>query len=198
MAAPDACPSAKIVFLGATSVGKTTIVTRITSGEFDPSIKPTIGACYASQTFTVGGNKIKLQIWDTAGQERFKTLVPMYYRGAIAAVICYSLVDSSSVKEVEFWINSVKAGHSSDPKLFIVGNKLDLEDGRQVPRAEGEKLAAKNSAEFFEISAQTGVGVGELFDRIAEVTYKIVGNEVSDPKSKGLNVATRSKKKGCC
>lgn len=87
-------PEAKVVLLGTTMVGKTTLVTQVTTGEFDPSIKATVGACYASKTFEVRDKMIKLQIWDTAGQERFQSLGSSFYRGTDACILAFDLTNA--------------------------------------------------------------------------------------------------------
>ena len=192
----DAVPEAKVVLLGTTMVGKTSIVTRVTSGEFDPSIKPTIGACYASKSFDVDGRTVKLQIWDTAGQERFKTLVPMYYRGAKVAVIVFSVTDSASLGEIDFWATGVKAGTSPPPVLFIIGNKIDLVDERVVSTEQGQEVAKKHGAEYFEISATTGDNVDKMINRVAEVAL----SQVKDDSPSGtavVTIETKQKKNKC-
>ncbi|OHT06020.1 small GTP-binding protein [Tritrichomonas foetus] len=196
-AKPDAIPEAKVVLLGTTMVGKTSIVTRVTSGEFDPSIKPTIGACYASKSFDVNGKTVKLQIWDTAGQERFKTLVPMYYRGAKVAVIVFSVVDAASLNEIDFWATGVKAGASPAPLLFVIGNKIDLVDERTVTEEQGQEVAKKHGAEYFEISATTGTNIDKMIARVAEVALAQVKDE--QPQTSVVTIkAEKNKKKGCC
>lgn len=181
MSAADQCPEAKVVLLGTTMVGKTSIVTRVTSGEFDPSIKPTIGACYASKTFTVDDKTVKLQIWDTAGQERFKTLVPMYYRGSKVAIIVFSVIDEQSLSEVSFWANGVKAGASPPPAIFVVGNKIDLQNERKVTTEQGQEVAKQFGAEYFEISATTGANLDEMIKRVATVALQQVKDDTPQP-----------------
>lgn len=196
----EAVPEAKVVLLGTTMVGKTSIVTRVTSGEFDPSIKPTIGACYASKSFDVGDRTVKLQIWDTAGQERFKTLVPMYYRGAKVAIIVFSVTDQASLAEIEFWANGVKAGASPPPILVIVANKIDLAEERVVTEAQGREVAQKWNAEYFEVSATTGANLDTMINRVAEVAL----GQVKDDKMETTVVTIKREKngkkgaKGCC
>ncbi|KAH0787789.1 small GTP-binding protein [Histomonas meleagridis] len=182
----ETVPEAKVVLLGTTMVGKTSIVTRVTSGEFDPSIKPTIGACYASKSFDVDGKTVKLQIWDTAGQERFKTLVPMYYRGAKVAVIVFSVTDSASLGEIDFWATGVKSGTSPPPVLFVIGNKIDLVDERVVSTEQGQEVANKHGAEYFEISATTGDNVDKMIMRVAQVAL----NSIKDEAPSGPAVVT--------
>ncbi|KAH0792235.1 small GTP-binding protein [Histomonas meleagridis] len=194
----EAVPEAKVVLLGTTMVGKTSIVTRVTSGEFDPSIKPTIGACYASKSFDVNGRTVKLQIWDTAGQERFKTLVPMYYRGAKVAVIVFSVTDSASLGEIDFWATGVKSGTSPPPVLFVIGNKIDLVDERVVSTEQGQEVASKHGAEYFEISATTGDNVDKMIMRVAEVALSQVKDEAPSGGGAVVTIETHEKKNNKC
>jgi small GTP-binding protein len=164
----DDRPSAKIVLLGATMVGKTTLINRLTNGDFDSSSQVTVGSCYSSRVTEVGATRITLQIWDTAGQERFKTLVPMYFRGAAAALVVYSVVDATSFRDVAFWAARVKEDSNSAPTLFLIANKTDLPQ-RQGIIAAGQDAATTHGAEFYEVSAASGIGLDEMIQRVAEV-----------------------------
>jgi small GTP-binding protein len=175
---------AKIVLLGATMVGKTTLVSRLTAGEFDDNIKPTVGACYSCRVTDVGATRIKLQIWDTAGQERFKTVVPMYFRGAAAALIVYSVVDANSFRDVDFWATRLKERSDRPPALFLIGNKIDLPE-REVSTAAGQDAAKAHGAEFYEVSAASGIGLEEMIQRVAEVAVAR-----ADEKSAPIDAST--------
>jgi len=195
MSIGDTVPEAKVVLLGATLVGKTTLVTRFTSGEFDPSIKSTIGACYASKIVSVNNENVKLQIWDTAGQEKFRTLVPMYFRGAKVAILTFSVCDAETCNEVSFWANSVKQGTSQMPALFVVANKIDLD--RVVSREKGEELAKEIGAEYYEVSAFEGKGVDELLQGVARSALSAVKTDSPVPKT-AVITPNKSNKGGCC
>lgn len=192
-------PEAKVVLLGSTMVGKTTLVTHVTTGEFDPSIKATVGACYASKTFTVNDKQIKLQIWDTAGQERFKTLVPMYFRGSKVAIVCFAVDDEKSLTEVDFWAQSVKNGANPPPVIFIVANKIDLVDTRVVTTEKGKEIAAKWDAKYFEVSAQAGTNVTEMITAVAEVALSQIKDAEGAGGTQVVSIKPDKKqKKGCC
>ena len=193
----DNIPEAKVVLLGATMVGKTTLVTRFTSGEFDPSIKSTIGACYASKLVELPEGPIKLQIWDTAGQEKFKTLVPMYFRGAKVAILVYSVIDSDSKNEVEFWANSVKQATTGNTQLIFVGNKIDMDSERTVQKSQGEELAKELGGAFIEVSAMENTNVQELLQLIGKKALEVVKSEEPQPSSQPITPSTK-KKQGCC
>jgi small GTP-binding protein len=163
---------AKVVLLGATSVGKTSMINRAVSNDFDQNQAPTVGATYFVREVEVQGVTVGLQIWDTAGQERFRTLAPMYYRGAVVAILVFSLTDTNSLGEVKKWADEIVQMSDDMPKLFVVGNKLDLADDRSVTPDDGESAARDLRAVYFEISAKTGRGIEDLVVRIAEEAFR--------------------------
>ncbi|EAY00622.1 small GTP-binding protein, putative [Trichomonas vaginalis G3] len=198
MSAAEGTPEAKIVLLGATMVGKTTLVTRFITGEFDQSIKSTVGACYASKVVPIDGESIKLQIWDTAGQEKFKNLVPMYFRAAKVAILTFSVCDPESADEVIFWSNNLKQNTPGVmPALFVVANKIDLPD-RKVPTEKGQQIAEEVGGEYVEVSAKDGFNIDNLLQKIGQAALKAVKNDAPQPKSQTINPVPKKKKDGCC
>jgi small GTP-binding protein len=196
---------AKIVLLGAASVGKTCIICRAVSNEFDSEMPNTIGACFTAKEMDVAGSVVNLQIWDTAGQERFRTLAPMYYRGSVIAVLVYAVTDQASLDDVKNWADEMKIQTDEMPVLFVVGNKMDLVDERVVKYDQGEGMAKELAAFFTEVSAKTGVGVDELFIRIAEEALKRLKGEGADVAPVAMKVELKEevgpkkkKKKSFC
>ncbi|KAI0776045.1 P-loop containing nucleoside triphosphate hydrolase protein [Trametes elegans] len=124
---------AKIVIMGNTGVGKTSLLHRYTQGKFDPkNTTSTTGAFFVTKKVTVDGTKVRLQLWDTAGQERFRSMAPMYYRGANAALLLYDITNASSFEDVRGWLEELKKNCSPDLIIYIVGAKADLHHHRQV------------------------------------------------------------------
>ncbi|OJT10184.1 Ras-like GTP-binding protein RYL2 [Trametes pubescens] len=124
---------AKIVIMGNTGVGKTSLLHRYTQGKFDPkNTTSTTGAFFVTKKVTVDGTKVRLQLWDTAGQERFRSMAPMYYRGANAALLLYDITNASSFEDVRGWLEELKKNCSPDLIIYIVGAKADLVHHRQV------------------------------------------------------------------
>jgi len=112
--------------------------------------------------------KIKLQIWDTAGQERFKSLTPMYYRDAKAALLVYDITSAATFAKVKDWVNELRVGVPDDIIMVVVGNKLDRADKHREINAEvGQDYARSVGATFIETSAKTKEGVEELFRDVA-------------------------------
>lgn len=117
----------KVVILGAQGVGKTSLVHRYTSGHFSAaSVPSTIGASFLTKKLIIDGIKVRLQLWDTAGQERFRSMAPMYYRGANAAVVVYDITNPHSFEDVKTWIDELRQNVQDDLIIHIVGSKLDL------------------------------------------------------------------------
>jgi Ras-related protein Rab-5C len=192
------------VLIGATSVGKTCIVKRGTTGVFDSSTMPTLGASYTSKLVNVGEAVTRLLIWDTAGQERYRGITPMYYRNAVAAIIVYSIADKESFKQVEVWLRSLEENVPSGVLLSLVGNKSDLDETREVSVDEGQEKANAIHATFCEVSAKTGDGIDELFVTVATTCLehrKAKGKDQAANQAETVNVAAagaQESKGGCC
>jgi small GTP-binding protein len=167
MAAGGAAPTAfhfKLVLLGDASVGKSCLVVRFAKGEFYEYQEPTIGAAFMTQTVSLGSEVVKFEIWDTAGQERYKSLAPMYYRGAAAAVIVYDITSRESFDAAKSWVAELQ---STDTLIALAGNKSDLDSSRVVERETAQAYAEEMNILFMETSARSGQNVNELFHDIA-------------------------------
>ena len=142
----------KLCIIGDSGVGKTCISSRLVDGAFKPDEKSTIGASFVSTTI----ENTKIVIWDTAGQEKYRSMVGMYYRGASGAIIVYDITNKQSFVDVTTWHTDLMKTATDDIALCVVGNKSDLTDFRQVPTEEGQELAEKLGALFYEGSALNG------------------------------------------
>ncbi|GAW79108.1 ras-related protein Rab-5C [Plasmodium gonderi] len=188
--------NSKLVLLGDTSVGKSCIVVRFAKNEFYEYQESTIGAAFMTQLIDIGECTIKFEIWDTAGQERYRSLAPMYYRGASAAVIVYDITNKKSFEGAKGWIHELKSVHSNDIIIALAGNKNDLEKNRVVDRELAESFANSNNILFIETSAKTGQNVNELFLRIAK---KLPLQKKEQDKFSGIQINnTEETKKKCC
>ncbi|SMN19285.1 similar to Saccharomyces cerevisiae YKR014C YPT52 Rab family GTPase, similar to Ypt51p and Ypt53p and to mammalian rab5 [Maudiozyma saulgeensis] len=179
----------KLVLLGDSSVGKSSIVNRFVKDSFDEFRESTIGAAFLSQTVTINDNDsdvaqeitVKFEIWDTAGQERYKSLAPMYYRNANAALVVYDITQADSLEKARSWVQELKNKVDDDSLvIYLVGNKIDLvsnnnddQDKRAVERSVAETYAEENNLLFSEVSAKTGEGIKQVFQSIAENLYQI-------------------------
>jgi Ras-related protein Rab-5C len=190
----------KLVLVGNTSVGKTCIAKMATTGEFGEDSAPTLGASYMSKVVHVDNVEVRLQIWDTAGQERYRGMTPMYFRGAHAAIVTYSVVNAESFEGVDSWISDLRDNADPDILIFIVGNKCDLDDERVIATSNGEEKAASIRATYYEVSAKTGDRVEDLFIHVAKsyIERTKESEQVKPPDTLQLTTPKGSAKKGCC
>ncbi|SCV02649.1 LAME_0H03752g1_1 [Lachancea meyersii CBS 8951] len=170
----------KLVLLGDSSVGKSSIVHRFVKDSFDEFRESTIGAAFLSQTVKLEKHQdvtIKFEIWDTAGQERYKSLAPMYYRNANAALVVYDVTQPDSLVKAQSWVEELKHKvGDQDLVICLVGNKLDLcetdASARQVDVEDAQAYSKEQKLLFHEVSAKTGAGVGQIFQEIGEHVYE--------------------------
>ncbi|WWC86763.1 uncharacterized protein L201_001642 [Kwoniella dendrophila CBS 6074] len=159
--------SFKLVLLGESAVGKSSLVLRFVRNEFSDFRESTIAAFLTQTVALDDSTSIKFEIWDTAGQERYKSLAPIYFRNSNAAVIVYDITQASFEK-AKSWVRELQ--RQADPSIVImlVGNKSDLEAQRKTPKEMGERFAQEEGLLFAEASAKSGDGVEELFMEIAK------------------------------
>ncbi|ORY92120.1 ras family-domain-containing protein [Syncephalastrum racemosum] len=171
----------KLVLLGESAVGKSSLVIRFVNREYWDNKEPTIGAAFLTQKCQVAGRTIKFEIWDTAGQERFHSLAPMYYRNAQAAVVAYDITKASTLDKAKSWVKELQRQASPGIVIALVGTKLDLaepaEEGneddentaeRQVPEEDAAAYAEEAGLLFAETSAKSSKNVDFVFNEIAK------------------------------
>ncbi|ORX95905.1 ras-like GTP-binding protein RYL2 [Basidiobolus meristosporus CBS 931.73] len=162
---------AKVVILGSQAVGKTSLVVRYVQKTFTPNCSSTIGASFMTTKLVVDNFKVRLQIWDTAGQERFRSMAPMYYRGANAAIIVYDITNRKSFEEIEVWLKELQKNMTEDLIIHIVGSKFDLASTRrEVTLDEAVEFVDRTVGAGYtvhEVSAKDDEGVDEIFVQIA-------------------------------
>jgi small GTP-binding protein len=163
-------PEAKVVFLGESTVGKTSIVACFAEEGFEEVQAPTIGACFSLHEIPVGNDTIKLKVWDTAGQEKYRALTPMYYRDAQVAVLVFAVDMIESLTKLEQWILKLRSDTPILPELIIAGNKIDVE--RTISPQDGQAFADRFEATYCECSAKTEAGIQELFSLAAAKAMK--------------------------
>jgi small GTP-binding protein len=173
----------KIVLIGAASSGKTSLVNRFAHDRFQPNSEATIGAAFISKTVTVGNSDIKLEIWDTGGTEKYKSLAPMYYRDARAAVIVFDVTNEQSFTEAAEWLSEFRERGQPSAIVVAAANKIDLEAQRRVSTNVANDFAFQSQLDFIkETSALSGQGVKELFNDLAKQLLGL-------PPVDGCNVA---------
>lgn len=146
---------AKVVVVGSSGVGKTSVIYRHRFGNRAAPFTATIGASFVECDVETSTENVNLQIWDTAGQERFRCMVPMYMRNSAAAIIMYDITNRQSFEDVDKWSYELrKCCGITDPLVVLIGNKCDLSDKRRVSTVEGQEKALALDARFYEISAE--------------------------------------------
>ena len=152
----------RVVLIGDTQVGKTSLVYRFVRSNFEEQQKSTIGAVFHTYEQKYNGNDVVMQIWDTAGQEKYRSLGPIYYRDAVAGICVFDMTNKESFLGIEKWINEFRR-HTVEPIIYIVGNKVDIEDKVVIDREDALHLAETHGAKLFFASAKTGQNVNEIF-----------------------------------
>ena len=183
----------RVVLLGNTSVGKTTLF-RNWDDNFVPDEnppKPTLASCYLTKEVQQDGDRVKLIIWDTAGQERFRSLVPMYTRDCDIAVIMFAVDMMESVENLDEWWGMLQDSDTLDCLVYVVANKMDLENHCALHR--GREWAVLHNFPFFEVSALKGDNVQALLERV-------VTDVMEKPafRSRKRSDAEEFERKSCC
>ncbi|KAI8887355.1 GTP-binding protein ypt5 [Backusella circina FSU 941] len=190
----------KLVLLGESAVGKSSLVLRFVNREYVENREPTIGAAFLTQKCNLKDKTIKFEIWDTAGQERFHSLAPMYYRNSQAAIVVYDITKASTLDKAKSWVKELQRQANTDIVIALVGNKLDLvqeegeenndqqegasneENERQVSREDAQAYAEEAGLLFFETSAKSAENVDAVFTDIA----KKIPSEVHSQSRNGM------------
>merc|ERR1719327_1144314 len=153
----------KLVLLGDTSVGKSSLVIRFVKGQFCDYQESTIGAAFLTQTVQLDDATIKFEIWDTAGQERYHSLAPMYYRGAAAAIVVFDITNPMSFQRAKSWVKELQRQGKDDVIIALAGNKVDKENERKVPTDDAKSFAKSNNIFYMETSAKSFAKSNNIF-----------------------------------
>ena len=201
--------SFKLIFRGDSSVGKSCLTAKAVKNNFEEYYQATVGFEFLTFNMKVNDKVIKLQIWDTCGQEIYKSLISNFYRNSSLAVLVYAIDNKESFNHVENWLNDLKSQANPDVRIFLVGNKADLEEDRKIKKEEGEKYKEDQHLDLFmETSAKTGHNARNVLVEAAKILYKDYlkfdeNNKKDDPKNnagggKKLIVKEKKEKKGGC
>ena len=196
----------KIIIVGDSGVGKSSILKRAVQNKFDGSYQATIGFEFLLMHFKVNDLKLKLQIWDTCGQEMYRSLVQGFYRNTSLALVVYDVSQKKSYDGLDIWLKDIRQHTEQDLPIFIAGNKNDLK--REVSSEEAQVFAVSNRTKYFtECSAKVGNNVKEIFFEAAKYlykTYKQFQSQNKLPSSGRLkigndnNKVVDTKRKKCC
>ena len=160
----------KVVLIGESSVGKTSIICQFMDKIFQEDLQSTVGGTFNSKLIKCSNNKtLKFEIWDTAGQERYRCVTKMFYKDANVVVLVYDITNKMSFEELKnYWIEQVLESSPKNIMLVLAANKSDLIEKEQVDEEEARKYAKTINASFLTVSAKDSVSVGELFKEIAK------------------------------
>jgi len=201
----------KVILLGETGVGKTSLMEMFVNDKYSDKYKATIGADFLCKDVQIDDQLVTLQIWDTAGQERFQSLGVAFYRGADACIIVYDITDPQSFERLDFWMTTfLEQSQPSDPANFpfvVIGNKVDLDtpnnSSRRLPKQTAMQWCASKGARpipLYETSAKQSLKVDAAFREAAALglANDDANNDVYIPETLKLNQPAPSQSSGCC
>lgn len=187
-------PSFKIILLGDTGVGKTSLTIRQTRHDFSFQRIPTVGTTHFKTFLKLNGVNIELKIWDTAGQEQYAPLVKIYSRGASACIIVASFLDIGTINNIKIWQERLNET-GEYPPIIVAINKTDMEEGAPLAKSQIHTEYLQNYRNSFFVSAKTGDGVEELFSCAASEAWK---NEIANNPTSHVKMEEESQKGGIC
>ena len=164
--------SFKIIVIGDSSVGKSCLTLRGTKDKYKDFYTPTIGFEFLALNIKINNKIIRLQIWDTCGQEIYRSLIESFYRNSSLAMLVYAVDNQQSFENLENWLDEIKCQTHPNLKIFLIGNKIDLEDSRIISKEKGEHFFSSYNLDYFiETSAKTGENAQKVFIKAAQVLY---------------------------
>ena len=174
-------PIYKVILVGDSGVGKTCLLSMYVKGVCGPTI-PTIAVEFCTKEIELNdGTKVKVQLWDTAGQERFKSLAMTYYRKAYGILLLFDVTKRSSFIACKNYLEEVRINSDKNCVIYLIGNKIDLSNERQITKEEGENFAKKEKIEYIETSAVKNLKVSEVFTSLLNDIYQ---NKKEENKNK--------------
>ena len=205
----DDIPSCKITLIGDSGVGKSSIIGRFITGFFNEELNSTLGLNYSQKLYEKNGKKISLNLWDTAGQEKFRSLGNNFYKDSFIIIIVYDICNKASFQSIkEVWYPDIQRFGEKVNIIALVGNKKDKYEEEEVPEEEAKSYAKEIDANFFLVSANSGDGIEQMFQSLADNFFDIefikkideakesrIDSIVLDRASSRVD---KSKNKSCC
>ena len=192
----------KVLLIGNSDVGKSSLILRYVDQIWNDVFVPTIGVDFKVKSLQIDNKRVKMQIWDPAGQERFRNVISSYFKGAHGILLIYDITARDSFKELENWLGEVERNATPQVLKILIGNKCDLDEQRQITVDEGEAFAARNGMKFIETSAKNNTNVNEAFEALAKIMVESSNKKnVIKVEKKTIKVdkgADLNAKKKCC
>ncbi|EFA05261.1 ras-related protein Rab-35 [Tribolium castaneum] len=192
----------KLLIIGDSGVGKSSLLLRFADNTFSGSYITTIGVDFKIKTVSLDGQKVKLQIWDTAGQERFRTITSTYYRGTHGVIVVYDVTNGESFANVKRWLHEIEQNCDVVNRV-LVGNKNDTPDRKVVLTEDAQRFADTMNIQLFETSAKDNVNVEEMFMAITRLVLRSKQEmkerqNITQNETVNLRKSNKQGKKKCC
>jgi small GTP-binding protein len=185
-------PSNKVVMLGDSSVGKTSIVLQLSEHVFRRMTTPTVGSgCFFKEIPTTKG-PVPLKVWDTAGEERYRSFTGLYSQGAVAAIVVFDVTDQTTYESISNWVEMFRETAEPTNFIWVVGNKIDL-DGRMITKAKATEWTEAQGFKYFDVCAKTGENIDLVFADVAETIVAL-----AQPQNCEAVPTEETNGKGCC
>ena len=187
------------MILGESKVGKSALIRRFSMDEYTPEFYTTLGMDFVTKEVTDNDTNISAQIWDTAGQERFMTMTKSFYKRCDGILLVYDISLRKSFMRLNTWIENIACDASVRIPKYLLGNKVDLKEAREVTIEEGREFATKHNMTFFETSAKNNTNVTEAFESIIKDSFKKKLERAINPSIvlRASEIKDQSNKK-CC
>lgn len=181
--------SHKVVMLGASGVGKTSVVLQLQEKVFKKMVQPTVGSGVISKDIQTPKGPVTLRIWDTAGEERYRSFTGLYSQNAVACCIVFDVTDLETFDTIDDWVGLFRQNSQPNAIIYLAGNKCDLIDERQVTYDKAQKYAMDHDMKYYEVSAKTGQNV--------ELLFKDLANQLG-PANQNVPTPQVNQGGGCC
>ena len=178
----------KLILVGDSSVGKTSLISRFVEDTFKLDQPNTISVDFFAKKMNVYNKLYTVQIWDTAGQERFKSMIRNYFKSASAVLIVFDLTKKLSFSHVDEWLRDVQEDIKKDTPIILIGNKCDLPEQRQITSKSAAVFAKKRNMDYFETSAVSSVGIKQVFEAAAQKVVETRVDQEQESKDKLTNL----------
>ena len=188
--------SFKLIVIGDSGVGKSSLTNNGIKKIFNETYNATVGFEFFTFNVKMNDKVVKLQIWDTCGQELYRSLITNFYRNTSLAVMVYAINSKETFDDIDMWLRELRTHSNPDAKVFLIGNKVDLENEREVKKEQGEEFSKLNKINFFtESSAKTGLNAQNIFLKAAEILYDDYNKYQEKKKSGGENPEEKEEEK---